>query len=171
MTDIGARRSAVAVAVYIATIFAANWALEVFGVVPVGFGLMAPAGVFFAGIAFTARDLIHEWAGIRWVIAAILAGSLLSALVSPTFAMASGIAFLASEALDLAVYAPLRERYWIGAVALSNAVGLIVDSALFLWLAFGSLDFIAGQIVGKAWMTVAAVVVLAAIRQRRVALS
>ncbi|MEZ5888999.1 MAG: hypothetical protein R3D52_01315 [Xanthobacteraceae bacterium] len=28
----------------------------------------------------------------------------------------------------------------------------MVDSIVFLWLAFGSLDFLAGQVVGKAWM-------------------
>lgn len=35
----------------------------------------------------------------------------------------------------------------------SNLVGAVVDSAVFLWLAFGSLDFLAGQVVGKAWVT------------------
>ena len=42
---------------YIATIFAANWAIVTLGPVPVGFGLVAPAGVYFAGLAFTLRDL------------------------------------------------------------------------------------------------------------------
>jgi Queuosine biosynthesis protein QueC len=28
----------------------------------------------------------------------------------------------------------------------------VVDSIIFLWLAFGSLEFLLGQIVGKAWM-------------------
>ena len=31
-------------------------------------------------------------------------------------------------------------------------IGLVVDSIIFLWLAFGSLDFFAGQVVGKALM-------------------
>jgi len=39
-------------------------------------------------------------------------------------------------------------------------VGVIVDSALFLWLAFGSLEFLAGQIVGKLWMTDLAVALI-----------
>lgn len=68
---------------YIGTILGANWALATFGLVPVGFGLMAPAGVFFAGLAFTCRDLLHEAGGRRWVAAAILIGAGLSALVSP----------------------------------------------------------------------------------------
>lgn len=145
---------------YIATIFAANWAIQQFGVVPVGFGLMAPAGVYFAGLAFTFRDLTQDSLGRTWTIGAVLIGAALSALVSPGFALASGTAFLFSELADLLVYTPLRERRWLTAVALSNVVGFVIDSILFLSLAFGSLDFLAGQIVGKAWMTILAVAVL-----------
>jgi uncharacterized PurR-regulated membrane protein YhhQ (DUF165 family) len=146
---------------YIASIVAANWLIQTFGVVPVGFGLAAPAGVFAAGISFTLRDLAQESAGRWWTIAAIGAGALLSLGISaPQFAVASGIAFLVSELADLAVYTPLRERHWLTAVALSNTVGLLFDSCLFLLLAFGSLDFLAGQVVGKLEMTLLAVVVL-----------
>jgi hypothetical protein len=145
---------------YIATIFAANWAITTFGLVPVGFGLMAPAGVYFAGLAFTFRDLTQDALGRRWTYFAIVAGATLSGFLSGPLALASGVAFLASETADLLVYSPLRERRWLAAVAASNAVGLVVDSALFLWLAFGSLDFLLGQIVGKTWMTVLAILVL-----------
>ena len=78
--------------------------------------------------------------------------------------MASGVAFLVSELSDLVVYTPLRERSWLGAVVTSNTVGLMIDSALFLWLAFGSLQFFWGQVVGKAWMTLLAVVLIAGAR-------
>lgn len=145
------------VASYALTIVAANWAIETFGLVPVGLGLMAPAGVYFAGLAFTLRDLTQETLGRRAVLAAIVAGALLSAIVSPQFAFASGVAFLLSELADFAVYTPLRRRNWLGAVAASNVVGFAVDSALFLWLAFGSLEFLAGQLVGKGTMTILAV--------------
>lgn len=151
---------------YIATIFAANWAIATFGLVPVGFRLLAPAGVYFAGLAFTLRDLTQDALGRWWTIAAILAGAALSALVSPQFALASGLAFLFSETADFFVYTPLQERHWLRAVAASNVAGLIVDSALFLWLAFGSLDFLPGQILGKVWMTAAAVAVLWLWRRR-----
>lgn len=151
---------------YLATIVGANWAIQTFGLVPVGFGLMAPAGVYFAGLALTLRDLTHDALGRRWVLAAIVAGAALSAVISPAFALASGVAFLLSELADFAVYAPLRERRWLLAVAASNAVGLVVDSALFLWLAFGSLDFLPGQVIGKLTMTAVAVLVLALVRRR-----
>ena len=154
-------------AAYALSVFGANWAIVTFGIVPVGFGLMAPAGVYFAGLTFTLRDLVHEHAGRRWALAAVLLGAALSAALSGPLALASGAAFLVSELADLAVYTPLRRRSWLGAVTASNVVGLAVDSALFLWLAFGSLDFLAGQIVGKAWMTMAAVVLLAMFRRRK----
>ena len=154
-------------AAYIATIAAANWLITHVGIVPVGFGLSAPAGVYAAGLAFTLRDLVQETAGRVAVVLAILAGAALSALLSPGLALASGVAFLVSEFADFAVYQPLRRRHWLGAVALSGTVGAVVDSALFLWLAFGSLAFLPGQVAGKTWMTALAVLVLWAYRQRR----
>ena len=154
-------------AAYVGTIFGANWALASFGLVPVGFGLLAPAGVYFAGLAFTLRDLTQEQLGRAWTFGAILVGAALSALLSPQLALASGTAFLVSETADFLVYSPLRRRHWLGAVALSNTVGLVLDSALFLLLAFGSLEFLAGQVVGKAWMTALAVLFLWAWRRRR----
>lgn len=150
---------------YAGSILAANWAITTFGPVPVGFGLMAPAGVYFAGIVFTLRDGLQETGGRRWVLAAILAGAGLSAWLSGPLAVASGLAFLFSELADFAVYTPLRRRNWLGAVAASNIVGLTVDSALFLWLAFNSLAFLPGQIVGKLWMTAFAVALILAYRR------
>jgi hypothetical protein len=52
-------------------------------------------------------------------------------------------------------------------VGLSNAVGLLVDSLLFLPLAFGSLTYLAGQLVGKTATTVIAVGVLVGTRARQ----
>jgi queuosine precursor transporter len=152
---------------YVATIFAANWAIQAAGLVPVGFGLLAPAGVYFAGLAFTLRDLTQDRLGRTWTVMAILAGAALSAFVSPQFAAASGLAFLLSELADFAVYTPLRRRHRLGAIVASNTVGLVLDSALFLWLAFGSLEFLAGQVVGKGWMTLLTVALMWAGRHRR----
>jgi uncharacterized PurR-regulated membrane protein YhhQ (DUF165 family) len=148
------------VVAYIATIFGANWAIENHGFVPVGFGLEAPAGVYFAGAAFTFRDMIHRTVGAGWSLLAIGVGAFLSWYVSPAFAIASGVAFGVSELIDFAVYTPLWRRRWLTAVVASNIAGLVVDSALFLYLAFDSIDFIEGQIIGKAWVTLLAVIAL-----------
>jgi len=67
--------------------------------------------------------------------------------------------------VDFAVYTPLQERRLILAVVASSMVGLVVDSMVFLYLAFGSLDFIAGQIVGKSWMVLLAIPVIWMIRE------
>jgi hypothetical protein len=147
-------------AAYVAVIFLANWAIERYGFVPVGFGLIAPAGVFFAGLAFEFRDLTQDALGRRWVVAAILVGALLSYFISARFALASGVAFLAGELADFALYTPLRKRYWLVAMLVANTLGDVVDSLLFLWLAFGSVQFWQGQVVGKAYMTLIAVAIL-----------
>lgn len=149
-----------ALAAYVGSIVAANVAITYVGMVPVAPSLLAPAGVYCAGISFTARDIVQDQLGRRWTVLAIVLGAAISAFLSPSLALASGLAFLVSELADMAVYTPLRERSWLAAVALSNTVGLAIDSALFLWLAFGSLDFLAGQLVGKVEMTLLAVAVL-----------
>lgn len=98
---------------------------------------------------------------------AILAGAFLSRAVTSNrdLAVASAVAFLFSELADFAVYQPLPGRRWPLAAFASNVVGLVIDSILFLQIAFGSLDFIEGQIMGKLWTTVLAVVVLLALRR------
>jgi uncharacterized PurR-regulated membrane protein YhhQ (DUF165 family) len=146
----------ISLAAFVASVWVANWLVDTYGVVPVGFGLMAPAAVYIVGVAFTLRDVVQRTLGTAPVIGAILVGAALSALVSPKLALASGVAFLVSELADLAVYTPLARKSWLGGVVASNTVGLLVDSWLFLTLAFGSLEFFWGQVVGKAWMTVLA---------------
>ena len=153
---------------YIATVYGANWALKTYGFIDVGFGLTAPAGVLFAGLAFTFRDLTHEALGRWWCLGAIAIGSVLSYVLEDAgrIAIASCVAFGLSELADLLVYEPLRKKRWLTAVMASNAVGLVVDSALFLWIAFGSLAFIEGLILGKLYMTLLAIGVLWIVRSR-----
>ncbi|CDZ55055.1 VUT family protein [Neorhizobium galegae] len=158
---------------FIATIPAANWLISHVGacipngpcLIPVGFDLAAPSGVLMAGLALVLRDVVHERFGAKIAIAAIGVGAALSVVLAPpALAVASAAAFLLSELADLAVYAPLRERRLYLAVLLSGVVGSIVDSAVFLLLAFGSLDFIAGQVLGKVWMTLAVLPLFIVIR-------
>tara|TARA_R110000765_G_scaffold33939_1_gene77362 strand:- start:87 stop:593 length:507 start_codon:yes stop_codon:yes gene_type:complete len=153
---------------FIATIVGANVALAEYGIVPIGFGMSAPAGVYFAGLAFTMRDGVRERLGLRGTAMAVLAGAALSFMLEDarTFAVASGVAFGLSEAADAIVYEPLRQRSRLVAVAVSNTVGLVLDSVVFLWLAFGSLAFVEGQIVGKAYMTGIVVLVMLVWRKR-----
>lgn len=154
------------IAAFAATIPAANWLIGHFGtkcipngpcLIPVGFGFHAPSGVLMIGAALVLRDAVQEYGGIRSALAAITIGGLLSWIVAPTaLVVASVSAFLLAELADLAVYTPLRKRQVGLAVVASGIVGSIVDSAIFLWLAFGSLAYVEGQIIGKAWMSLLA---------------
>jgi len=164
------------VALFALTIPAANWLIGHAGTVcqpagpcliPVAPGLMAPSGVMMAGAALVLRDLVQRRLGAAASSLAILAGAILSAsLAPPALVVASAAAFLLSEFADLAVYTPLVRRGLIVAVVASSVVGLVVDSVVFLWLAFGSLDFLLGQIVGKAWMVLLSIPFVAWLRRR-----
>lgn len=155
----------VLVGLYLLSIVAGVVALDVFGIVTLPGGLMAPAAVFVVGVTLILRDLVHEAAGRRVALLAIVAASLLSAVFSWQFALASGLAFLISETFDLLVYEQVRNRIDSvpAGMLVSNAVSIPVDSVIFLTLAFGSLDFFWGQVVGKGIATVIAVAALAAI--------
>lgn len=168
-----------AFALFALTIPAANWLIGNVGVqfgpndphlLSVGFGLMAPSGVLMVGAALVLRDIVHEKLGAGWALAAIALGGVLSWwLAAPALVVASVLAFTLSELADFAVYAPLRERRLGLAVLASGIVGAGIDSAVFLWLAFGSIAFIEGQVLGKLWMSLAAFAVIAAMRRNRAA--
>ena len=155
---------------------AANWLIGHAGTVcvpdgpcliPVAPHLMAPSGVLMIGLALVLRDLVQRRLGVGWAVAAILAGAALSAfLAPPTLVLASALAFLLSEMADLAVYTPLQRRGLTRAVLLSGAAGLVVDSLVFLWVAFGSLAFLPGQVVGKAWMVLLSLPLIHWLRRR-----
>src|ERR1700730_15671041 len=99
--------------------------------------------VLFSGIALVLRDLVQRRVGGGIAAGAIVGGSLISALLAPpALVLASAVAFLLSELADLIVYTPLARRRLVFAVVASSMAGLVVDSVVFLWLAFGSLDFL-----------------------------
>lgn len=155
---------------------AANWLIGHAGVIcipdgpcliPVAPGLMAPSGVLMVGLALVLRDLVQRRLGMRWAVVAIFAGAVLSAFFAPpSLVFASTTAFLLSEVADLAVYTPLQRRRLLLAVFASGVVGLVIDSFVFLSLAFGSLDYLPGQVLGKAWMVLAALPAIALLRRR-----
>ena len=156
---------------------AANWLIGNVGtaclpgggpcLIPVAPGLLAPSGVLMVGLALVLRDMVQRRLGLGWAGAAVLAGAALSALLAPpALVVASAAAFLVSEAADLAVYTPLQRRGLVLAVALSSVVGLVLDSVVFLLLAFGSLEYVAGQVVGKLWMVLASLPLVAWLRRR-----
>lgn len=171
MTTPPATRAGLLFAVYAGTVLLANLLVEHLGVVRYGPGpLIAPAGAFAAGLALTLRDELEETGGRILVAAAIAAGAGLSFLLStPALATASAVAFAVSELADWLVYDRLRRSGRGRAVIVSGLVGGVVDSAVFLRLAFGpaGMSFLVGQVVAK-WISVAVAGALLTIRRREV---
>lgn len=153
---------------FVGCILAANYVTTRYGMVPVGFGLVATAGTYFAGASFVLRDSVQDASGRRWVVALIVAGAVLSFLIAaPFIALASAVAFLLSESADFAIYQPLRRRGYIRAAIASNITGTLVDTLAFLWIAgFPIQQAFAGQLVGK--LTITAVVVFGVVVVRAV---
>lgn len=166
----------VALALFSLTIPAANWLIGHAGtvcpaagpcLVPVWPGIMAPSGVVMIGAALVLRDLVQRRLGAPAGLAAIAVGTLISAALAPgAIVLASAAAFLLSEIADFLVYTPLQRRRFVTAVLASSLAGIVVDSAIFLHLAFGSLDFLPGQILGKLWMVLLALPFLHWLRRR-----
>lgn len=159
------RTGAAAVAGFVGSIVLANWLTTRYGFISVGFGLTATAGTIAAGFALGFRDAVQDTLGKWAVITVVLVGAAVSFLIAdPFIAAASAVAVLISELADFAVYTPLRGRArtggrrWAGAVVASNLVGAVIDTVVFLTIAFGAASVrpaLAGQLVGKAWATLA----------------
>lgn len=157
-------RGVIAFLGFAATVPLANWMIGNIGqcapngpcLIPVGFGLMAPSGVLVIGLALVLRDAVHEALGWKAAALAILVGAALSwTFAASGLVVASVAAFAIGEALDLGVYAHIRRRSLPMAILASGVVGAAADSAAFLWIAFGSLDYLAGQALGKLYTTFA----------------
>jgi len=160
---------------FLACIPLANWMIQHVGtvclpdgpcLVPVAPGLMAPSGVLTVGAALVLRDVVQRCLGLWFGLLVIVLGTAASTLVAPpSLVLASGAAFALSELADCAVYTPLQRRRLLAAVIASSIVGLVVDSVVFLFLAFGSLAFLPGQIVGKAWAVLFAIPLVRLLRR------
>lgn len=150
-------RTALVLIAYVGSVVVANWVTSSFGLVSAGFGLLVPAGTYAAGLALGLRDVMHDLAGAKRTLVAVAVAAAVSFLVAePVIAVASAVAFLLSELADLAVYTPLREAGRRRALIASNAVGSVVDTLLFLWIAGFPLtgQSVGGQLLVKAvWCT------------------
>ncbi|HEY8775638.1 MAG TPA: VUT family protein, partial [Gaiellaceae bacterium] len=142
---------------YVGLVILANWLASAYVVhVPLT-PYAAPAGVFAIGAILVLRDWMQQLRGLWWTMPLVYAAGLISWLVGDLagwtalqkIAVASVVAFTASETVEAVVFTPLRKRNLTLGVALSGTVGLALDSWIFLSLAFGSLAFFWGQFWGK----------------------
>ena len=161
-------------AAFVALAVLANWLASRFTITVPFTDLIAPAGVLCIGAAFVLRDWLQQIAGFAWAVAAIPVAGVASYLIGEAagwtslqkIAVASLLAFLASETLEVVVFTPLRKRSLTAGVLASGMVGNALDSWLFLTLAFGSTAFFWGNFVGKAEMILVGAV-LTALRRHK----
>ncbi|MGH3001598.1 MAG: VUT family protein [Gaiellaceae bacterium] len=142
---------------FVALALLANWLAARYTVhVPLT-PYVAPAGVFCIGAILVLRDWMQQLAGLRRTMPLVYAAGLLSWLVGDLagwtslekVAVASVVAFTASETLEALVFTPVRSKNLTLGVALSATLGNALDSYVFLTLAFGSTAFFRGQFWGK----------------------
>jgi len=166
---------AAALGAYIAAVVIANYVTARMGLVPVGFGLLVPAGTYAAGAALLARDFVHRQGGRRWSLVGIGAAAVLSWFMStPGIAIASVTAFLVAELIDLAIFHVARRRGFIRAAFASNLVSAPLDTVVFLTLAGFPLTIntFLGQMVGKlVWATALPLGIYALVRRLHVSRS
>ncbi|KPQ05838.1 MAG: hypothetical protein HLUCCA12_13740 [Rhodobacteraceae bacterium HLUCCA12] len=109
-------------------------------------------------LAFLVNDVMNRvygpqaarrvvWAGFVTGVACSLVGTQIvgefGPLVTLRIALASGLAFLVAQMLDIAIFDCLRDRRWWKAPLASTLVGSSVDTALFFSIAFAaSLTFL-----------------------------
>jgi hypothetical protein len=157
----------VVAAAYAISVAMANWTSTYWAALLLG-PVTVPAGTLWTGVTFTLRDLLHESLGTRGVVTAIAAGMGLSwVLATPQIAVANVVAFAVSETIDSALYTLLRGDSPLRAILGSNIAGLLVDSVLFVPLAFGSFTDVPGQLLGKTVATLLTVVALWLVRRGR----
>lgn len=167
------------VTAFLVCVVASNWAITHLGVdhgpgtprtIAVGFGLHAPSGVVFAGALFALRDVIHERQGPVAVLVIIVASAPLTMIAaSPGLAVASLVTFIVAETVDLLVYRHIRHNGYMTAALGSNLVSSLIDSALFLGLAFGATQALNGTVgltVGKLEASTITVLIIAAAGRR-----
>ena len=144
---------------YFGLVVLANWLASRY-VVSVGFGRVAPAGVFCIGGVLVLRDWLQQLRGLLWTMPLVYVAGLASWGIGDLagwtrlekIAVASVVAFTVSETAEAVVFTPLRKRSLTFGVALSGTVGNALDSWLFLQLAFASQSFFVGQFIGKGEM-------------------
>lgn len=163
---------------FLSMIPAANYTLLHFGIscpanqpciIPVWFSpvIYAPSGVLFAGLALVLRDILQRLAGLYLALIAVVIGTILSYLyVNPALALAGCSAYFLSEMTDTVVYSFLQKYNLILAVLVSASFGVVIDSTIFLHLAFHSYEFIGGQIIGKFWMVLLSIPLIKFARSR-----
>ena len=96
-------------------------------------------------VSFLVTDLTNRALGGEVARRVIYVGFALAValsilLATPRIAMASGIAFLAAQLLDVYIFDRLRRASWWRAPLISSVLASLLDTILFFFLAFAATD-------------------------------
>lgn len=92
-------------------------------------------------ISYLITDWSNRWYGVKaahkvvW-LGFVMAVILSAILATPRIALASGMAFLVSQLMDVGIFNRLRDRAWWQPPLFSSVLGSLVDTLLFFGLAF-----------------------------------
>lgn len=166
---------------YVALVVAANWLASKYLITIWPTSYLAPAGVLCIGLVLPMRDWLWQLRGFRSSVALIFVAGLSSFALALIIgystppgvtlirvSAASLLAFCVSEIIfESLIFAPLRRRNLTLGVALSASVGNLIDSFVFLVVAFPAIwtSLYAGNVLGKFYGIAAAVIVTAARRR------
>ncbi len=117
-------------------------------------------------ITFLITDLTNRHFGPAKARQVVLAGFVIGVLLSivlatPRIALASGIAFLFGQLLDIGVFNRLRRLEWWRAPLIGSLAGSAIDTALFFSIAFYGVEAMAmnvqffGLIAMPLWVSLA----------------
>ena len=98
-------------------------------------------GAFTSPFAFLVTDLTNRQYGPRVARIVVAAGFVVGVALSwylsqPRIAVASGLAFLIGQMLDISVFNRLRRQTWWKAPLAGSLLGTVVDTTLFFSIAF-----------------------------------
>ena len=142
---------------YVASIILGNFLVVYLGIIHFA-GLMFPAGAIAIGLTFSLRDFVQRGFGHRvWYF--MIVSTIITALMSfvmadmpiPPYkvALASAVAFMASEFIDWLVYTILKKDI-VWRITISNLFSTPVDSILFVGIAFGSFSILQPPVYGQS---------------------
>ena len=98
-------------------------------------------GAFSYPLSFFINELCHYFYGPRIARRVVYVGFSVAVVLSllfanPQIALASGLAFLCGQLLDIHVFMRLRRKTWWLAPFFASALGSLVDSLIFFSIAF-----------------------------------
>ncbi|MFN0041110.1 MAG: queuosine precursor transporter [Burkholderiales bacterium] len=95
--------------------------------------------------SFLIIDLANRFYGKNFARQVVYVGFVIAVVLSawyatPRIGVASGLAFLSAELLDVSIFDWLRRRIWWQAPLVSTLLGSVVDTVVFFTLAFYGTD-------------------------------